>query len=146
MYDKGRGAALADFNQDGMLDLIQVNLDTPVRVWRNVGVGTAEAPVPMGNWLALRLSEPGGNRDAIGAVVETKVGEAVQRRELTVGGGHISGQLGWTHVGLGSANEAQVRVTWPDGAVGPWMTVAANQFIEVTRGSTEATPWSPPDG
>ena len=146
MYDKGRGAALADFNQDGMLDLIQVNLDTPVRMWRNVGGGTAEAPVPMGNWLALRLSEPGGNRDAIGAVVETKVGEAVQRRELTVGGGHISGQLGWTHVGLGSANEAQVRVTWPDGVVGPWMTVAANQFIEVTRGSTEATPWSPPDG
>ena len=144
MYDKGRGAALADFNQDGLLDLVQVNLDTPLRVFRNVGAGTAEAPAPMGNWLALRLSQPGGNRDAIGAVIETKVGDAVQRRELTIGGGHIGGQLGWTHVGIGPATEAQVRVTWPDGEVGPWLTVSANQFLDIARGATQATPWSPP--
>ena len=144
MYDKGRGAALADFNQDGLLDLVQVNLGTPARVWRNVGAGTADAPAPMGNWLALRLSEPGGNRDAIGAVIETKVGDAVQRREVTIGGGHIGGQLGWQHVGIGAATEAQVRVTWPDGEVGPWMTVAANQLLDIARGETQATPWSPP--
>lgn len=144
MYDKGRGAALADFNNDGLLDLIQVNLDTPVRLFRSVGAGTAAAPAPMGGWLALQLSEPGGNRDAIGAVIETKVGDAVQRRELTVGGGHIGGQLGRTHVGLGDATAAEVRVTWPDGEVGPWMTVGANQFLDIARGATQATPWSPP--
>ncbi len=95
------------------------NLDAPVRLWRNVGSGSADAPAPMGGWLALRLGQPGGNRDAIGAVIETKTGDAVQRHEVMVGGGHIGGQLGWQHVGIGPATEAQVRVTWPDGEVGP---------------------------
>ncbi len=143
-FDKGRGAALADFNQDGLLDLVEANLGAPVRLWRNVGSGSADAPAPMGSWLAVRLSQPGGNRDAIGSVIETKVGDSVQRREVVVGGGHIGGQLGWQHAGLGPAAEAQVRVTWPDGEVGPWMTVAANQFLDIARGATQATPWSPP--
>ncbi len=66
----------------------------------------------MGGWLALRVTEPGGNRDAIGAWIEVQVGDAVQRRELTIGGGHISGQLGWTH--LGSARPAR-RVSASNG-------------------------------
>ena len=63
---------------------------------------------------------------------------------MTVGGGHASGQLGWIHFGLGGAGDAQVRVTWPGGEVGPWMTVGANQFLDIARGATKATPWSPP--
>ncbi|HEY4190942.1 MAG TPA: VCBS repeat-containing protein, partial [Candidatus Limnocylindrales bacterium] len=43
-FDRGRGAALVDFNQDGLLDLVEANLGAPVRLWRNVGSGTAEAP------------------------------------------------------------------------------------------------------
>ncbi|HEY6570640.1 MAG TPA: CRTAC1 family protein [Candidatus Limnocylindrales bacterium] len=143
-FDKGRGAALTDFNADGLLDLIEANLGAPVRLWRNVGTGTIDAPVPMGNWLAVRLGQPGGNRDAIGAIIESRVGEAVTRRETSVGGGHIGGQLGWTHVGLGPATEAQVRVTWPDGEVGPWMTIAANQFVDIERGAPVPAPAMPP--
>ena len=78
-FDRGRGAALADFNQDGLLDLVVSNLGAPVRIWRNVGGGSAAAPAAMGDWLALRLSQPGGNRDAIGAVIETKSGDAAMR-------------------------------------------------------------------
>ena len=140
MYDKGRGAALADFNQRRPARPGRGQPRHADAVFRNVGAGTAEAPAPMGDWLALRLNEPGGNRDAIGAVIETKVGDAVQRRELTIGGGHIGGQLGWTHVGIGPATEAQVRVTWPDGEVGPWLTVSANQFLDIARGATRRLP------
>ena len=146
-FDRGRGAALADFNQDGLLDLVESNLGAPVRIWRNVGGGSADAPAAMGGWLSLRLRQPGGNRDAIGAVIETKAGDAgdsVTRREVVVGGGHIGGQLGWQHVGIGPVTEAQVRVTWPDGEVGPWMTVAADQFLDIERGSASAVPWTPP--
>ena len=143
-YDRGRGAALADFNMDGLLDLIEVHYGAPVRVWRNVGSGDAAAPGQMGNWLEVRPTQAGPNRDAIGAWIEVKVGDATTRRELTIGGGHASGQLGWTHFGLGPAGTAQVRVKWPDGQAGPWLQVAANQFVDIVRGATEARPWSPP--
>ena len=145
-FDRGRGAALADFNLDGMLDLVELNLGAPVKVWRNVGSGDAAKPAPMGNWLGLRLSEPGPNRDAIGAWLEVKVGDVTQRRELTVGGGHIGGQLGWVHYGLGPASDAQVRVQWPDGEMGPWLSVKANQYVDIERGATEARPWPVPPG
>ncbi len=139
---RSRGAALADLNLDGLLDLVVVDLDEPVRVWRNVGSGDAATPGPMGNWLALRLREPGSNRDAIGSWIEVKVGDLVVRREVTVGGGHIGGQLGWIHIGLGPATNAQVRIQWPDGEIGPWMAVVGNGFDVIERGTTEAKPWT----
>jgi hypothetical protein len=142
-FARGRGAALADFNLDGMLDLVEVNYGDPVKVWRNVGTGDAARPVQMGNWLALRPAQTGPNRDAIGAWLEVRVGEMTIRRELSVGGGHIGGQLGWIHVGLGPSSEAQVRVQWPDGETGAWIRVPANQFEIIDRGATSAQPWLP---
>jgi hypothetical protein len=144
-YHRARGAALVDLNLDGLLDLVVVNRVEPVTVWRNVGTGTADAPVSMGNWLGIRLRQPAPDVDAIGAWVEVRAGERTHVHEVTVGGGHASGQLGWLHVGLGAAEGAEVRVTWPDGAVGPWIDLAANQFAIVERGAAEATPW-PADG
>ncbi|HLO36528.1 MAG TPA: CRTAC1 family protein [Candidatus Deferrimicrobium sp.] len=143
-FARGRGASLADFNLDGLPDLIEVNYRDPVRLWRNVGSGTAAQPAPMGHWLSLQVSQPGPNRDAIGAWIEVKVGDQTLRRELTVGGGHASGQLGWTHVGLGSADRAQVRVVWPDGEAGPWLDAIADGFAIIQRGATAITSWLPP--
>jgi hypothetical protein len=145
-FARGRGAALADFNQDGMLDLVEVNYGDPVKLWRNVGTGDASRPGPLGDWLALRVGQPGPNRDAIGAWIEIRIGDLTQRRELTVGGGHVGGQLGWVHFGLGPAARADVRVQWPDGETGPWLHVTANEFAVIERGASEARPWLPPNG
>ena len=142
-YGLARGAALVDLNLDGSLDLVQVVRNDNVQLWRGVGAGDATPPRSMGHWLQVRLDQPGPDRDAIGAWVEFRVGDRVTQRELTVGGGHVSGQLGWIHTGLGSATSADVRVTWPDGMVGPWMTVAADGFVRIERGATEAIPWTP---
>ncbi len=142
-FDSGRGAALADFNLDGLLDLVEVNVDAPVKLWRNVGSGDAAHPAGMGGWLAIRVSQPGPNRDAIGALVEVQVGDATLRREVTVGGGHAGGQLGWNHFGLGSASAARVRITWPDGTLGAWVQAGANQLIDVDRAVPGVTPWRP---
>ena len=142
-FQRARGAALADFDLDGLLDLVVVNLGTPVRLWRNVGAGDGGSPSPMGHWLAVRAHQPGPNRDAIGAWIEVRVGDRVLLRELTVGGGHIGGQLGPAHFGLGPATEASVRVTWPDGEVGPWLPVTADQAVAIERGAGEAVPWQP---
>ncbi len=142
-FDRARGAALADFDLNGTLDLVEVNYGAPVRIWRNVGSGTAADPVGMGRWLGLKLAQPGPNVDAIGAWVEVRVGDRIQRRELTIGGGHAGGQLGWIHFGLGAAAGADVRVQWPGSETGPWMHVNADQFLVIQRGATEARPWSP---
>ena len=143
-FDRGRGAALADFNLDGLPDLVEVNLGTPVKVWRNVGGGDAAHPAPLGHWLEVRVTEPGPNRDAIGAWLEVKVGDTVVQRELTVGGGHAGGELGWVHVGLGPSTEADLRVLWPDGEQGGWVHVRADQFLDVDRAAATAQAWTPP--
>jgi hypothetical protein len=142
-YHRARGGALVDLNLDGLLDLVVVNRAEPVTLWRNVGAGDADAPVPMGGWIGVRLAQPAPNVDAIGAWVEVRVGDRTTVREVTVGGGHAGGQLGWLHFGLGEASEAEFRVQWPDGETGPWMTVPANAFAIIERGAPEAIPWDP---
>jgi hypothetical protein len=122
-----RGAALVDLNDDGQLDLVVANRHVGAELWRNAGTG-------LGHWLQLALHQDGANRDAIGAWIEVRSGDKVQTREITSGGGHVSGQLGWWHFGLGAASEAEVRVIWPDGSASDWTTLAADGFHDLTKG------------
>ncbi len=145
-FAKTRGAALADFNLDGMLDLVEVNRNEKVKLWRNVGWGDGATPVPMGNWVAVRLEQPGPNLDAIGSWLEVRIGDHAIEREVTIGGGHAGGQVGWIHFGLGPAGGAEIRVIWPDGETGPWLKVGANQLVTISRGAQEAEVWNPPEG
>jgi hypothetical protein len=142
VMNRGRGAVLVDLNLDGRLDLVESFYGAPTRVWRNTGpVGS---PGAAAHWLALRLDNGStANADAIGAVVEVRAGGKVQGREIVIGGGHASGELGWLHVGLGSATSAEVRVRWPDGSIGDWQPVGVDRFSIVSRLSGVA-PWSPP--
>ena len=142
-FERGRGAALADFNLDGLLDLVLVNYRGDTILWRNVGSGTTASPEAMGNWLALAVEQPGPNRSAIGAWLEARIGDQTVTRELTIGGGHAGGQLGWQHLGLGPADSADIRVHWPDGELGPWMHVQASEFAIIERGATAARRWLP---
>jgi hypothetical protein len=129
----GRGGAMADFNRDGFIDLVAVNRWAPASLWRNTGNAGGGA-------VALRLSQPGPNRDAIGAFVELRLGERVVTREVTVGGGHGGGRLGWLHFGLGAAAGAEVRVIWPGGATGPWWPVAPGGRYRATPEGLTPTP------
>jgi enediyne biosynthesis protein E4 len=152
---RGRGGMLLDLNGDGMLDMVVVNRWEKAQLWRNVGTGTEQQPRLPGAWLQLRLQQTGANRDAVGAWVEVETrlesGLRVMRQELTVGGGHASGHLGWMHFGLGRAAPPQVRlrVQWPAQSVeaqpqwSDWMTVSSNQFVVVER-TRGAQPWKAP--
>ena len=98
----------------------------------------------MGNWIAVRLEQPArtATRSARGS---RSASATTDEREVTIGGGHASGELGWIHFGLGDADSAEVRVQWPDGEVGPWMDVAANGFVTIPRGAPTQT-WTPAEG
>jgi hypothetical protein len=143
-FDRGRGAALVDFNIDGRLDLIQSSYGAPVRLWRNTGPveGSDEGSA---NWTALRIRQPAPNIDAIGAIVEVRAGATTWRRELTVGGGHVGGELGWVHFGVGAATVAEVRVTWPDGEVGPWRPLPLGFAYVDYPGAVRASSVLPPE-
>jgi hypothetical protein len=130
-----RGAALADFNLDGLPDLVVVNRWQTAQLWRN-------ATPNAGHWVDVALRQPGANRDGIGAFVEVRCNGKVMRREITSGGGHASGQIGWWHFGLGEVPQAEVRVVWPDGAADEWQPVAADSFYVVERGKAPVA-WVP---
>jgi hypothetical protein len=130
-----RGAQVVDLNLDGQLDLVVVNRWTPAQLWRQTGAAT-------GNWLQLRIGQPGSNRDAIGSVVEIRRGDVVERHEIASGGGHVSGSVGWLHFGLGSSDAAELRVIWPDGTEDDWLTLPANGFHILQKGAAPAA-WTP---
>ena len=139
-FERGRGAALADLNLDGRLDLVESFYGAPTLVWRNDG--PSDGSTGPAHWLALRLQEPGPNASAIGATIEVTTTGGVSRRELTIGGGHSGGQLGWIHFGLGQAEAAQVKVRWPDGTSSSAMTLPADGFTIIDR-STGPRQWRP---
>jgi enediyne biosynthesis protein E4 len=134
-FRRGRGGIVSDLNGDGLQDIVVINRWDKAQLWRHVGAGTAEKPQPMGHWLQVRLRQAGANRDAIGAWVEVDLGGRIVREELTVGGGHASGKLGWLHVGLGDANAVKLRVQWPHADWGPWQGLRADAFYLVDRDS-----------
>jgi enediyne biosynthesis protein E4 len=121
-----RGAALADFNMDGLLDLVVVNRRASAQLWRNTSSNT-------GHWIEVKLQQSGSNRDGIGAWLEVKHGTSVMRREIFVGGGCASGQTGWRHFGLGDTAQAEIRVVWSDGTIGDWQSLNSDNFYILER-------------
>jgi hypothetical protein len=89
----------------------------------------------------LRLAQPAPNVDGIGAWIEVRAGDRVQRREITSGGGHVSGSLGWWHFGLGAAETAEARVIWPDGTESDWNRITPNARYVLDR-AKGLEPWA----
>lgn len=141
---KGRGGLVMDFNHDGMLDLLVVNRGQNVSLFRNRGVARGGNPEPMGNWLAVELDNGDTNPAAIGARIVAKTGNISQTRTIKIGGGHASGQIGFAHFGVGTAERVTLRIRWPDGAWSHEYRVFANHFVVIRKGDADARLWYPP--
>lgn len=116
--ERSRGAALADLNNDGLLDLVVVNRRAPMEVYQNVSEGA-------GNWVGVSLLGENGNGDAVGAFIEVKAGARTYVREVVVGGGHAGGVAVPEHFGLGDVEAVQARVVWPGGEASEWVALEA---------------------
>jgi len=124
---RSRGGAVIDLDLDGLLDIVVVNRVANVEILHNRSRHG-------GHWLQLMLRQEGANRHAVGAWIEVRASGRIQRHEVVVGGGHVSGQAGWIHFGLGRAADAEVRVQWPDGHWSPWRHTGADRFLLIERG------------
>lgn len=141
---KGRGAVVDDFNMDGKLDLLVVNREQKASLFRNLGAASDHGPRPGGNFVSVELVQDGPNREGVGALISVRIGARTVNRTVQIGGGHASGHVGFTHVGVGTSERAAIRVKWPDGEWSAPYRVFANNFVQIRRGAPEARYWYPP--
>jgi len=127
----GRGAAYADINNDGRLDLLLSTSGGPAYLFRN------EAQVARAANRSVRLKLVGtkSNRDGIGAVVRLSSGGDSQTQILRSGSSYLSSSELILTFGLAQRDKADaIEIRWPSGQVDHLSNVAAGQTITVTEG------------
>ena len=123
----GRGATYGDYDNDGDLDLLVINLNDTPRLLRNDGGNK-------NNWLIVEARLPSGKSDAIGARVTVTVGSLVQVRDMIPVTGYLSQADPRCHFGLGEAAKADtVKIRWPDKRTVELKDVNANQILKVIQ-------------
>jgi hypothetical protein len=121
-----RGAAFADYDQDGRLDAAILRLNEPALLLRN----TSRA----GHWLRVKAVGAGKNKFAVGARVRVHAGGRTQMREVLCGSSYLGNDGFIQHFGLGGATQADwVEVTFPGGATRRQERVAANQLVTLAE-------------
>jgi hypothetical protein len=117
-----RGAAFADFNRDGRIDIAVTSLNQPIELWSNQS--------PARNWLQLKLTGARSNRCAIGARVVC-CGSRTQTRFVTNSVGYASTSDLTVHFGLGDDRKVSLEILWPSGARQKLNDVPSNQRLSI---------------
>jgi len=133
-----RGCAFGDFDNDGDLDLLIVNLNEPPSLLRNDVKGD-------NRWLKLMLKATKSNRSAIGARALVRYGGRQQLQEVIGQAGFLSVNDRRLHFGLGAEQTADVEVRWPSGVLQNFKGVASNRLVTIdeTRGIVDSQPLKP---
>ncbi|HLK65111.1 MAG TPA: CRTAC1 family protein [Bryobacteraceae bacterium] len=123
-----RGCAFGDFDNDGDIDVVIVNLNEPPSLLRNDVTGG-------GHWLKVKLAGVKSNRSAIGARVTARYGGKVQAQEVLSQSSFYSVNDSRLHFGLGTADSVDLEIRWPSGEKESIGKVAVNQIIFVREGA-----------
>jgi enediyne biosynthesis protein E4 len=123
-----RGVAFGDFDNDGDLDILTMNINKPPSLLRNDVKGG-------GHWLKVKLVGTRSNANAIGAVVTAMYGERRQAQAVLAASGYLSSGDRRLHFGLGGVETAELEIVWPSGAREALKAVKANQLITVKEGA-----------
>lgn len=122
-----RGCAFGDFDNDGDVDILIVNLNEPPSLLRNDLKGKA-------NWIKVKLEGVKSNRSAIGARVLVHYGGKVQAQAMLSQSSFYSCNDPRLHFGLGTNTSADIEVFWPNGLHEQHKGVPANQLITLREG------------
>jgi hypothetical protein len=123
-----RGAAFGDYDNDGDIDVLVVNVDDRPTLLRNDSAG--------GQWITIRLEGTMSNRDAIGARVTAEVAGVRQTAEVRSGGSYLSQNDVRVHFGLGTARQVdRLTIRWPSGRVETTTGLSPNRFYVAREGA-----------
>jgi len=123
-----RGCAFGDFDNDGDLDILIVNLNEPPSLLRNDVSGKH-------HWLKVKLIGVKSNRSAIGARVTAIYGEKRQAQEVLSQASFYSANDLRLHFGLGDAATADLEIRWPNGVLEKISKVAADHLVWIKEGA-----------
>ena len=122
-----RGAAFGDFDNDGDMDVLIMNVNEPPSLLCN------DAP-PDNRWIKIRLEGTKSNRSAIGARVLARYGGKVQVQEVLSQSSFLSSNDPRLHFGLGAATTADIEIHWPLGTIEKYAGLAAGQLVTIREG------------
>jgi len=123
-----RGAAIADFDNDGDLDILVSNNGQPPQLLRNDGGNT-------NHWLEIFLIGTKSNRDGVGARVKLTAGDLVVYDQRKGGMSYQSAQDPRLHFGLGQHTKVdQLEITWPSGLITKLTGLPCDKIIAVEEG------------
>jgi hypothetical protein len=123
-----RGVAFGDFDNDGDVDILIMNVNEPPSLLRNDVSGA-------GHWLKVKLVGTHSNSSAIGAVVTATYGGRRQAQAVLAASGYLSCADRRLHFGLGAAEMADLEIAWPSGEREVIKAVHADQLVTVKEGA-----------
>lgn len=118
-----RGAAFADFDRDGRIDIAVTAINAPAELWMNRS--------PQQHWLQVKLTGTRSNRSAIGARVICRSAHHTQVRSVNNSVGYASSSDLVLHFGLGEDNSASMEIHWPAGGIQKIAETKADQRLVV---------------
>jgi len=122
-----RGCAFGDFDNDGDIDVLIVNLSEAPSLLRNDVSGN-------NHWLKVKLVGTKSNRSAIGTRVLARYGRKIQAQEVLSQSSFYSASDRRLHFGLGWETSADLEIHWPSGMRESLKGVTANQIVVVKEG------------